>query len=61
VQVNPHQSAAPSQSVQEPTDNRMVNFGTTNQIPPLAGKIAPSVMKIRRDVDPNLYNQIVAS
>ena len=35
----------------------MVNFGTSGQMPPSAQKIAPSVQKIRRDVDPNVYNQ----
>ena len=35
----------------------MVNFGTSGQIPPSAQKIAPSVQRIRRDTDPNIYNQ----
>ena len=35
----------------------MVNFGTSGQIPPSAKKIAPSVQRIRRDIDPNIYNQ----
>ena len=35
----------------------MVNFGTSGQIPPLAQKIAPSVQRIHRDIDPNVYNQ----
>ena len=35
----------------------MVNFVTSGQIPPLAQKIAPSVQKIRRDIDPNIYSQ----
>ena len=35
----------------------MVNFGTSGQIPPLAQKIAPLVPRIRRDIDPNVFNQ----
>jgi hypothetical protein len=35
----------------------MVNFGTSGQIPPSAQKIAPSVPRIHRDIDPNLFNQ----
>ena len=35
----------------------MVNFGTSGQIPPSAQKIAPSVQRIRRDIDPNVFNQ----
>ena len=35
----------------------MVNFGTLGQIPLSAQKIAPSVQKIRRDIDPNIFNQ----
>ena len=35
----------------------MVNFGTSGQIPPSAQKIAPSVQRIHRDIDPNVFNQ----
>ena len=35
----------------------MVNFGTSGQIPSSAQKIAPSVQRIRRDIDPSIYNQ----
>ena len=35
----------------------MVNFGTSGQIPSLAQRIVPSVQKIHRDIDPNIYNQ----
>ena len=35
----------------------MINFGTSGQIPPSAQKIAPSVQRIRRDIDPNVFNQ----
>ena len=48
------------QHVQQPTgqvQNQMVNFGTSGQILSLAQKIAPSVQWIRRDIDPNIYNQ----
>ena len=48
------------QHVQQPTgqgQNQMVNFGTSGQIPSSAQKIAPSVQRIRRDIDPNIYSQ----
>ena len=32
-------------------------FGKACQIPSLAQKIAPSVQRIHRDIDPNIYNQ----
>ena len=35
----------------------MVNFGISGQIPSSAQKIAPSVQRIHRDIDPNIYNQ----
>ena len=35
----------------------MVNFCTSGQIPPSAQKIAQSVQKIHRDIDPNVFNQ----
>ena len=35
----------------------MGDFGTSGQIPPSPQKIAPSVQRIRRDTDPNIYNQ----
>ena len=37
--------------------NQMVNFGTLGQIPPSVQKIAPSVQRIRRDIDLNVFNQ----
>ena len=46
--------------VQQPmgqAQNQMVNFGTSGQIPLSAQKIAPSVQRIQRDIDPNIYNQ----
>ena len=48
------------QHVQQPTgqvQNQMVNFGTSGQIPPSAQKLAPSVQRILRDIDPNVFNQ----
>ena len=48
------------QYVQQPmgqVQNQMVNFGTSGQIPPLTPKIAPSVQRIHRDIDPNVFNQ----
>ena len=47
------------QHVQQPTgqvQNQMLNFGTSGQIPSLAQKIAPSVQRIHRDIDLNVYN-----
>jgi hypothetical protein len=57
MQYNPGSSV---QHVQQPTgqvQNHMVNFGTSGQIPPLVQKIAPSVQRIHRDTDPNVFNQ----
>ena len=48
------------QHVQQPTgqvQNQMVIVGTSGQIPSSAQKIAPLVQRIRRDIDPNIYNQ----
>ena len=50
----------PGSSVQQPTEqgqNQMIDFGTSGQIPPSAQKITPSVQRICRDIDPNIYNQ----
>jgi hypothetical protein len=35
----------------------MVNFDTLGQVPPSAKKIAPLVLRIYRDIDPNIFNQ----
>ena len=35
----------------------MINFGTSCHIPSSAQKIAPSVQRIYRDIDPYVYNQ----
>ena len=46
--------------VQQPTgqvQNQMANFGTSGQIPSSTQKITPSVQRIRRDTDPNVFNQ----
>ena len=56
MQYNPRSSV---QHVQQPigqVQNQMVNFGTSGQIPPPAQKISPSVQRIRRDIDPNVFN-----
>ena len=48
------------QHVQQPigqVQNQMVNFGTSGQITPSAQKIALLVQRIRRDIDPNVFNQ----
>ena len=57
IQNNPRSSV---QYVQQPTrqvQNQMVNFGTSGRIASSAQKIAPSVQRIHRDIDPNIYNQ----
>ena len=35
----------------------MISFVTSGHIPSLAQKIAPSIQRIHRDIDPNVYNQ----
>ena len=48
------------QHVQQPTgqsQNQVINFGTSGHIPSSAQKIAPSIKRIRRDIDPYVYNQ----
>ena len=48
------------QHVQQPTgqgQNQMINFGTSGHIPSSAQKIAPSIQRIHRDIDPHVYNQ----
>ena len=57
IQYNPRLSV---QHVQQPTgqsQNQMINFGTSGHILSSAQKIAPSVQRIRRDIDPYVYNQ----
>jgi hypothetical protein len=57
MQYNPGPSGQHVQQLTGQVQNQMVNFGTSGQIPPSAQKIAPSVPRIRRDIDPNLFNQ----
>ena len=48
------------QHVQQPAgqgQNQMINFGTSGHILSSAQKIAPSIQRIHRDIDPNVYNQ----
>ena len=55
-----YSSGPPVQHVQQPTgqsQNQVINFGTSGHIPSSAQKIAPSVQRIRRDIDPHVYNQ----
>ena len=50
------------QYVQQPVgqgQNQMINFGTSGHIPLSAQKIASSIQRIRRDIDHNVYNQIL--
>ena len=57
IQYNPGPSV---QHVQQPTgqgQNQVINFGTSGHIPSSAQKIAPSIQRICRDIDPHVYNQ----
>ena len=57
IQYNPGPSV---QHVQQPagqSQNQVINFGTSGHIPSSAQKIAPSIQRIRRDIDPYVYNQ----
>ena len=56
TQYNPRPSV---QHVQQPVgqgQNQVINFGTSGHIPSSAQKIAPSIQRIRRDIDPHVYN-----
>ena len=39
------------------SQNQMINFGTSGHIPTSAQKIAPSIQRMHRDIDPYVYNQ----
>ena len=50
----------PVQHVQQSagqSQNQVINFGTSGHIPSLAQKIAPSIQRICRDIDPYVYNR----
>ena len=56
IQYNPGPSV---RHVQQPVgqgQNQMINFDTSGHIPSSAQKIAPSIQRIRRDIDPYIYN-----
>jgi hypothetical protein len=57
MQYNPRPSVQHVQQLIGQVQNQMINFGTSGQIPLSAQKIAPSVPRICRDIDPNLFNQ----
>ena len=57
MQYNPGSSVQHVQQSTGQVQNQMVNFGTSVQIPPSAQKIAPSVQRICRHIDPNVVNQ----
>ena len=59
IQYNPGSSEQHVQQLTGQIQNQMVNFGTSGQISSSAQRIAPSVQRIRRDIDPNVYNQRV--
>ena len=57
IQYNPGPSI---QHVQQPAgqgQNQVINFDTSGHILSSAQKIAPSIQRIRRDIEPNVYNQ----
>ena len=57
IQYNPGPSI---QHVQQPmgqSQNQMIKFGTSGHIPLSAQKIAPSIQRIHREIDPYVYNQ----
>lgn len=45
--------------MRQPTDSRVINLGTPVHVSQSAPKIAPSVIKIQRDMDPSLFNQVM--
>lgn len=40
-----------------PQGGQAATFNTSNHIPPSAQKIAPSIQRIARNIDPNHFNQ----
>ena len=57
IQYNPGPSV---QHVQQPAgqgQNQVINFGTSGHIPSSAQKIASSIQRIHRDINPYVYNQ----
>ena len=57
IQYNPRPSVQHVQQPAEQSQNQVINFGTSGHIPSPAKKIAPSIQRIRRDIDPYVYNQ----
>ena len=57
IQYNPGPSIQHMQQPVGQSQNQMINFGTSGHIPSSAQKIAPSIQRIRRDIDPYIYNQ----
>jgi hypothetical protein len=57
MQYNPGSSVQHVQQLTGQVQNQIVNFGMLGQVTPLAQKIAPSIQRIHRDVDPNVFNQ----
>ena len=57
MQYNPGSLVQHVQQSTRQVQNQMVNFGTSVQILSSAQKIASSVQRIRRDIDPNVFNQ----
>jgi hypothetical protein len=57
IQYNPRPSIQHVQQLTGQSQNQMINFGTSGHIPSSAQKIAPSIQRIRGDIDPYVYNQ----
>ena len=56
IQYNPKLSVQHVQQSAGKGQNQMVDFGTSGHISSSAQKIATSIQKIHRDIDPNVYN-----
>ena len=57
IQYNPGSLVQHAQQPAGQGQNQMINFGTSGHIPSLTQKIAPSIQRIHRDIDPHVYNQ----
>ena len=57
IQYNPGPSVQHVQQLAGQSQNQMINFGTLDHIPSSTQKIAPSIQRIHRDIDPYVYNQ----
>ena len=61
IQYNPGPSVQHVQQLAGQSQNQVINFGTSGHIPSSAQKIAPSIQRIRRDIDPCLQSETSSS